>query len=94
MTADDLVERELMFNRFQRLIGELLRGSTSRTVFQPWEIEILLDIDACVLDPKRRIGILRQYARAVGRQLEEGEGTPMKLSEYLQRRTTRRPSSE
>jgi hypothetical protein len=83
MTADDLVARELMFNRFQRLIAEVIRGETRRTVFQTWEVDLLIDIEACRLDPKRRVGILRQYIRAVGRQLDKGPGPPMKLSEFL-----------
>lgn len=90
MTADDLVERELMFNRFRRLITEVIRGETRRTVFQPWEMEILVDIEGCTLDPKRRIGTLRQYVRAVERQLETGSGPPMKLSEFLRLREARR----
>ena len=65
MTADDLVEREVMFHRFQRLIAEVLRGQMSRTVFQPWEVELLVDIESCELEPKRRAGTFRQYVRAV-----------------------------
>ena len=91
MTADDLVERELMFSRFQRLIAEVVRGRTRRTVFQPWEVELLLDIESCNLDPKRRVGTLRQYLRAVERQLEQGPGPPIKLSEFLRRRRASRP---
>lgn len=94
MTADDLVERELMLSRFRRLLAELVRGAVRRTVFQAWEVEILLDIENCVLDPKRKIAILRKYERAVARQLETGPGPPMKLSEFLQRSRTRRPSKE
>jgi hypothetical protein len=94
MSADDPVEPELMVSRFQRLIAEIIRGSSTRTVFQPWEVEILLDLDTCTLDPKRRIGILRQYSRAAVRQLELGSGAPMKLSEFLQLRKTRLPSTE
>ena len=93
MTADDLVERELMFNRFQRLIVEVLRGETRRTVFQPWEMELLLDIEGCALEPKRRTGTLRQYLRAVERQLDRGPGPPMKLSEFLENRRRGRPTS-
>jgi len=88
MTAD------LMLSRFRRLIAELLRGQITRTLFEKWEVELLLDIESCPLDPKRRPGTLRRYERAVTRQLESGPGPPMKLSEYLQRRSTRRPSSE
>jgi hypothetical protein len=92
VTADDLIEVELMLNRFNRLINELLRGAIVRNTFQPWEVEILLDIDSCELEPRKRQDILRQYQKAVGRQLETGAGPPMKMSEYLQVKMTRRPS--
>ncbi len=90
--ADDLVDRELMRNRFQRLIGELMHGSVGRTTFQPWEIELLIDIQACQTMPQRRVETLRQYLRAVEKQLDDGPGPPMKLSTFLQTRITRRPS--
>jgi hypothetical protein len=86
MTADDLVTRELMFNRFQRLIAEVIRGETRRTVFQSWEVDLLIDIEACKLNPKRRVGTLGQYLRAVERQLDREPGPPMKLSEFLEQR--------
>jgi len=35
--------------QFNRLIEELLSGSIQRGGFQPWEIEILLDIESCDL---------------------------------------------
>ena len=89
MTADDLVSRELMFNRFQRLIAEVIRGEMRRTVFQSWEVDLLIDIETCRLSSKRRVGTLRQYVRAVERQLEKGPGPPMKLSEFLEVRARR-----
>ena len=93
MTAEDeFLERELMRSRFQRLIGELLRGSLVRTTFSSWEMEILADIGASEINPRRRIGILRQYAKAVDRQLDSGPGPPMTLSGFLQLRSTRRPA--
>jgi hypothetical protein len=92
VTADDLIQLELMLNRFNRLIGELLRGAIVRNTFQPWEVEILMDMDTCGLEPRKRQEILRQYQKAVTRQMETGPGPPMKLSDYLQQRTTRRPS--
>jgi len=88
--ADDLVLVELMLNRFRRLVGELQRGSITRNDFQPWEIELLLDMETCQLERKRRADILRQYQRAVERQLEMGSGPPMKLSEFLQLRAAKR----
>ncbi len=82
-----------MFNRLRKLIVQLVQGRVARTEFQPWEAEILIDISACDLD-RRKWGItLHQYLKAVRRQLETGPGPPMKLSEYLQRRRTRRPAT-
>jgi hypothetical protein len=81
--VDDLVEQELMLHRFTRLMGELIRGAILRNVFQPWEIDLLLDIESCPLDGRRRFEILRQYQKAVERQLDTGPGPPMKLSVFL-----------
>jgi hypothetical protein len=92
VTSDDLIQLELMLNRFNRLMTELLRGAIVRNTFQPWEVEILLDMDTCGLTPRKRHEILRQYQKAVRRQLETGPGPPMKLSQYLQLKMTRRPS--
>jgi hypothetical protein len=90
-TADDIEQRELMLNRFRRLLGELIKGSMTRNTFEPWEIEVLLDFHACELPPRRRLDILRQYERAVERQLEAGQGeTPLLLSHFLVLRERRR----
>ena len=79
-----------MLNRFRRLVGELQRGSITRNDFQPWEIDLLLDMETCHVERKRRADILRQYQRAVERQLEMGSGPPMKLSEFLLLRASKR----
>jgi hypothetical protein len=92
--ANEIEERERMFSRFQRLITELIQGSIRRTNFEPWEIELLVDLEQCNIPPRKRIGILRQYHKAVRRQFDVGPGPPMKLSEYLHWRSTRRPSTE
>jgi hypothetical protein len=86
--ADDLVEREVMLNRFNRLMGELMRGTIIRNSFQPWEIDLLLDIEDCLLDRRQRLELLRQYQKAVGRQLDIGPGPPMKFTEFLVVRAT------
>jgi hypothetical protein len=83
MQADDLVEQELMLNRFNRLMRELMRGVITRNVFQPWEIDLLLDIETCPLDRRRRLEVMRQYQKAVERQLDTGPGPPLKLSAFL-----------
>lgn len=93
MVADDLTQLELMLNRFRRLLNDIIRGATARNTFEPWEIAILLDLEQCPVMPRRRLDILRQYEKAVARQMETGPGPPMKLSEFLQLRMTRRPST-
>ena len=79
-----------MLNRFKRLFNELKRGEIARNNFAPWEVEILLDFNACKLPARRRMDILRQYQRAVERQLEACPGPPMLLSHFLVLRERRR----
>jgi hypothetical protein len=88
--AEDLVERELILNRFKRLLTEIVRGRSPRNAFQPWELDILLDLELCQIESRRRLEILRQYQRAVERQMENGPGPPMKLSQFLTQRAQRR----
>ena len=92
MVAEDLIELELMLNRFRRLVGELMRGEMARNSFQPWEVDILLDVESCSVESRQRLEILRRYQKAVEKQMETGPGPPMKLSEFLQLRSTRRPT--
>jgi hypothetical protein len=93
MTADDIVELERMRSRFLRLMVAVRKGLMARTTFEPWEVGLLLDLETCKLERKRRKQLLDQYERAVQRQMDVGPGPPMKLSEYLQSRSTRRPSN-
>ena len=88
--ADDLVDQELMLHRFNRLMGEIMRGAITRNAFQPWEIDLLLDIESCPLERRRRLEILRQYQKAIERQLDTGPGPPMKLSVFLAMRAAAR----
>ena len=90
ISAEEYEQREIQLNRFKRLIGELMRGQTSRNSFAPWEIELLMDFDACELPSRRRLEIIRQYQRAVERQMQNGVGPPMKLSQFLVIREQRR----
>jgi hypothetical protein len=77
---------EEILAKFHRLIRELLSGSISRNTFQPWEIELLLDIETCRIQESARKNILRRWQRAVEQQMEKGATMPMKLSEFLSRR--------
>ena len=87
---DDSPQLELMFNRFERLLAGVMRGGLARNSFQPWEVDILLDMMACRLEGRRRTDILTQYRNAVSRQMRTGPGPPMKLSEFLAIRSRRR----
>jgi hypothetical protein len=70
--------------RFKRLIRSLEEGGTRQTCFQPWEVEWLLDLETCHLDPSRRWKTLRRYQKAAQREIERGR-EPLKISEYLAR---------
>ena len=83
--VDDEADRERILNRFRRLIDEVMRGVTGRNTFEPWELGILLDLQSCPVNSRRRLETLRRYRRAVERQMQKGTGPPMKLSEFLQR---------
>ena len=74
---------EAVLTRFNKLLQDLVRGSMNRNTFQPWEIEILLDIEACHLRDAVRKETLRRYQKAVQRAMEKGAPTPFRLSEYL-----------
>jgi hypothetical protein len=77
------IDSEARLNRFNRLMQELIRGSMSRNTFQPWEIQILLDIDACQLREPVKRETLRRYQKAVQRAMDKGAPLPFHLSEYL-----------
>ena len=76
-------DSEVVLTRFNRLIQELIRGTMNRNTFQPWEIEVLLDIEACNLRDAVKKETLRRYQKAVQRAMEKGAPAPFRLSEYL-----------
>jgi len=76
-------DSEVVLTRFNKLLQELVRGTMNRNTFQPWEIEILLDIEACNLRDGVRRETLRRYQKAVARAMEKGAKVPFRLSEYL-----------
>jgi hypothetical protein len=87
-------ELEGRLRQFNRLIQELLRGSLNRNTFQPWEIEILLDIDSCDLGDANRRELLKRYQKAANRYFERGGRTLLKLSEYLAKKHRQAGESE
>src|SRR5580704_12859591 len=89
MLPENLYQLEIQLHRFNKLLAEVMRGTIMRNSFQPWEIEILLDLEHCQIERRRRLEIMRQYQRAVAKQMERGPGPPMKLSEFLMQRALR-----
>ncbi len=85
MESTIAIDSDARLAGFRRLIRELEEGRTKRNTFQPWEIELLLDIQICNIPPARRATLLKRYSRAVERQLEDGSNEMLKLSEYLRR---------
>lgn len=90
MPTEDVNQLEIQLHRFDKLVAEVMRGTVQRNSFYPWEFEILMDMDECQMDRRRRLDILRQYQRAVKKQMERGPGPPMKLSHFLEIRARRR----
>src|SRR5438552_3275070 len=81
---ESLPDSDTVLAQFNRLIAELLKGNLQRNTFRPWEIEVLLDIEACNLRDSARRETLRRYQKAVQRHMEKGARLPLKLSEYLE----------
>jgi hypothetical protein len=87
---DSLPDSETVLAQFNRLIGELLRGSINRNTFRPWEIDILLDLEMCEFKECNKREMLKRYQRAIQRHMEKGARLPFKMSEYLDSLPTRR----
>ena len=81
---ESIPDSDAILAQFNRLIQELLRGNVQRNTFRPWEVELLLDIEACGLRDAARRETLRRYQRAVQRHMEKGGPAPLKLSDYIQ----------
>src|SRR6202158_2251883 len=95
---ESLPDSDAVLAQSNRRIQELLRGNMHRNTFRPWEVDLLLDIEACNLRDSSRRETLRRYQRAVQRHMEKGARLPLKLSEYLEavkaKKTTAKDPSE
>lgn len=79
----DPLDSDFVLARFQRLMKDVRMGDWRRNSFEPWEIELLLDIAACDPEIQRRRALLERYQKAVERRLANHCELPMKLSEYI-----------
>ncbi len=71
--------------RFNRLIQGLMCGKLNRNSFDRWEVDLMLDLEHCVMRPSAKRRTLLRYQKAVTRQLESGATQPFRLSEYMRR---------
>lgn len=90
MADEAMADNDQVLSRFNRLIQDLFRENVNRNCFQPWEIELLLDMQTCELRESNKREVLRQYQKAVQRQLEKKAGAPLKMSEYLTQKRSKR----
>ena len=58
LTAFEL-ERRLA--HLDHLVADLSAGQFRRTTFQPWEVELLLDIQACNIGDSNKKELLKRY---------------------------------
>ncbi len=84
-------ELESRLNSLDKLIADLISGQFRRNTFQPWEIAILLDIQACNLGDANKKELLRRYQKAAHRWFDRGGRTMLLLSDYLAKRHRRSP---
>lgn len=59
--------------QFNNLIQELIQGGPRRTVFQKWEMDLLLDFGTCRMRKSSRADILRRYQRTVQQYFLRGQ---------------------
>jgi hypothetical protein len=76
--------RSQIRTRLHGLIAELLQGHIRRTYFQPWEVDLLLDINQYEMPAGLRTRMLRRYERFAAKALLEAEHpVPVRFSDYL-----------
>jgi hypothetical protein len=80
--------------QFTNLIHELMQGGPKRTVFQKWEVDLLLDFGTCRMRQSARGEILRRYQRAVQQYFLRGQYTFPPPSSFLADERARRNRSK
>src|ERR1700690_3317702 len=82
----EIPDCDAVLAQFNLLLGELLHGGMHSGRFRSWEIDLLLDIEGCMLRGSDKRKFLLEYTTAVQAQLEEGADLPTRFSEYLEQR--------
>lgn len=84
-------ELENRLARLDDLLVDLISGRLRRTTFQPWEVGVLLDIQACRVSESKRKVLLKGYRKAAHRWFQRGEQTWLLFSDYLAKRHRNAP---
>jgi hypothetical protein len=79
-----------MLAQFNNLIQEVASGQMHRNVFEPWELELLLDIESCCVRQSSRASLLRRYQRAATTQASAGGAPILRFSDFLADQRKRR----
>lgn len=80
--------------QFNNLIHELMQGGPKRTVFQKWEVDLLLDFGTCRMRQSARSEILRRYQRTVQQYFLRGQYAFPPPSSFLADERARRNGSK
>jgi hypothetical protein len=84
-------ELERRLDHLDQLVADLSAGRFRRTTFQPWEVELLLDIQACNIGDSNKKELLKRYQRAAHRWFDRGGRTILLLSDYMAKRHRQTP---
>ena len=76
--------------QFNILMAELIQGGPNRSVFQKWEMDLLLDFGACRIRKTARPEILKRYQRLVQTHMLRGEYSFAPFSVFLAAERARR----
>lgn len=79
-------DSDAILAQFNLVMAEVLQGEMSRSKFQHWEIDILLDIADCNLRRSAKRKILQEYQNIVEAELKKGASLPLKFSKYVEGR--------
>lgn len=69
---------------FDALVGELICGGPKWSSFQPWEMQLLLDLSTCRISRSRRTQVLLQYQQYVRKEIRKGRSASL-LSVFLEK---------
>ena len=84
-------ELESRLGYLDKLVADLLAGQFRRTTFQPWEVEVMLDIQACNIGDSNKRELLKRSQKAAHRWFDRGGRSLLLLSDYLAKRHRHTP---